>query len=142
MNNKNIIIVASLFFILASATFVLAQSKNQLINFEAKNEIAISTVHYVGLHADHAEPKEILVKVGDLVQFDSKDGKTHNIASGKGNDYGKAHEHMGVVGIESGEFGADEGYRVQFKEVGSFFFHDHLSPNITVSVIVYDSTKK
>ena len=99
-------------------------------------------IHYIGLTKGKAEPADVLIKVGDYVEFDSKDGKPHDIASGKGNDYGEKHDHTHGDGVESGAFAADEGYKVQFKQIGMFFFHDHLNPNIAISVAVYDPNKK
>ena len=86
----------------------------------------------VALEKDKAVPDTLAVKVGDFVQFNSADGKTHDLSLGKG---GEHHEHKGQ--FESGEFGGDEAWRVQFNDEGSFQLHDHLNPKINVLVIVY-----
>lgn len=90
----------------------------------------------VALYQDKASPDTISVPVGTYVQFNSADGKAHNLSVGKG---GEEHQHSGK--FYSGEFQADEGWRVQFKEDGTFYFHDHLNPNINVLVVVYTPGK-
>jgi plastocyanin len=100
-------------------------------------------IHYVALHASSSDPADLLIKVGEFVEFDSKDGKTHNISSGAGNADGEKHDHaVGADELESGDFAADEGYLAQFKKVGTYYFHDHLNPNIHISVGVYDPNVK
>ncbi len=92
----------------------------------------------VDLLPDRAEPNTVLIPVGGVVQFNSKDGKTHNIAEGQGDDYDRNHGHTDPgTGVESGAFGADEGYKVTFKQAGTYFFHDHLNPALAISVIAY-----
>ncbi len=90
----------------------------------------------VSLLTDRAEPNTILIPVGGEVQFNSKDGRQHSLAQGEGDEYGHAHGHD-QAGLESGLFGAEEGYKVTFKKTGAFFFHDHLNPKVGVSVVVY-----
>lgn len=82
---------------------------------------------------DKAEPDTLTVKVGEYVQFNSNDGKKHSLSLGKG---GEVHEHNGP--FSSGEFKADEAWRVQFKEPGTYYFHDHFDPAINILLVVYD----
>ena len=98
-------------------------------------------IHYVALSASGADPANLLIKTGEYVEFDSKDGKTHDIASGIGNGDGEKHDHQQGE-VESGDFGPDEGYLVLFKTVGTFYFHDHLYPNINESIGAYDPALK
>lgn len=91
----------------------------------------------VALAENGASPNAIAVATGSYVQFNSADGKSHNLSIGKGGD---EHEHMGK--FYSREFQADEGWRVQFNEEGSFTFHDHLNPQINVVVVVYTPGKE
>ncbi len=104
------------------------------------------TSHIVKLQSDRAEPSAIAITRGDYVQFNSADGRTHNIGQGRGDDQVHVaagldeHDHAGD-GKESGDFGPDEGYRVQFNQVGTYDFHDHLNPTISVTVIVYEAKK-
>ena len=90
----------------------------------------------VDLYQDKASPDTVAVTVGSYVQFNSKDGKTHDLSLGAG---GSEHVHTGK--FQSGDFGANEGWRVQFNEEGSFVFHDHLNPKISVLVVVYTAGK-
>ena len=90
----------------------------------------------VALREDKADPDTLSVKVGTYVQFNSADGKTHGLSLGKG---GEHHEHKGK--FQSGDFGADEAWRVQFNDEGSFILHDHLNPKINVLVVVYTPGK-
>lgn len=90
----------------------------------------------VKLLTEGASPDSVAIEVGQFIQFNSEDGNSHNLSLGKG---GHDHEHSGDY--YSGEFGADEGWRVQFKEEGTYFFHDHLNPNINVLVVVYTPGK-
>lgn len=87
----------------------------------------------VALRADAAVPDTITVKTGEYVQFNSADGRPHSLSLGLG---GKEHNHKGP--FSSGEFQADEAWRVQFKEAGTYTFHDHLNPNINVLVVAYE----
>lgn len=86
----------------------------------------------VSLKEDRAEPDILTVPIGTFVRFNSKDGKSHSLSLGKG---GEEHEHTGR--FTSGEFKADEAWRVQFQEPGTYVFHDHFSPTIVISVVVY-----
>lgn len=108
----------------------------------------VSGIQEVSLVANEAKPSVLFVKVGESVQFNSRDGKDHYIGSGRGEaghdthdaDTEKsAHEH--TEGINSGQFGPDEGYRVRFSKVGTYEFHDHLNPSIRITVVVYQPEK-
>lgn len=90
----------------------------------------------VGLYKNKAIPDTIAVVRGTFVQFNSKDGKTHDLSLGKG---GEHHEHTGT--FQSGDFNANEAWRVQFKDDGSYYFHDHLNPAINILVVVYTPGK-
>lgn len=101
---------------------------------------------------------EMAVKVGESIEFRTADGQTHNLALGNGmevhesaevhdNSEGRhdeegaeatgSHDHIG--GTESGVFGADEAWRVQFKKPGTFVVHDHLRPDSSILIVVYES---
>ncbi len=104
---------------------------------------SIDASHVVNLLSDHADPSVIAVVKGEYVQFNSKDGKTHNIGQGSGDD--EVHQSLGAdqhdhaaEGKESGEFSPSEGYRVQFNQTGTYAFHDHLNPKISITVVVYE----
>lgn len=87
----------------------------------------------VDLTATGANPDTLAVVAGGYVQFNSADGKTHSLSLGKG---GEEHSHSGP--FSSGDFDADEAWKVQFKEPGSYHFHDHYNPELNVLVVVYE----
>ncbi len=91
----------------------------------------------VSLFHDKASPDTIAVTVGSYVQFNSADGKSHSLSLGQG---GEDHAHTGK--FTSGEFKADEAWRVQFNQEGTFTFHDHHNPDLNVIVIVYAADKQ
>ncbi len=125
-----IIIVAVVVCIISFAVaFSVSRSKN---SSQARCEGTC-----VALRENKADPDTISVKVGTYVQFNSADGKTHNLSLGGG---GKEHSHKGK--FSSGDFKGDEAWRVQFKEEGSFLFHDHFNPKINVLVVVYTPGKE
>jgi plastocyanin len=100
------------------------------------------TGHVIELKDNRAIPSSIAITQGDYVQFNSKDGQAHNIGQGSGNDEVHReknldeHNHNYEAKV-SGSFGSDEGYRVIFNQAGTYEFHDHLNPSISVAVIVY-----
>lgn len=97
------------------------------------------------------KPNELAVKKGEYVQFNTNDGKFHNLALGNGSthqshdssreqvdkevSHSETHDHKGS--LQSGEFGENEGWRVRFDQVGTFIIHDHLNPENTILVVVY-----
>lgn len=108
--------------------------------------------HVVSLTKDQEEPIDLLINVGDYVQFNSKDGSQHQIIQGKptadhghdayadavhGEEHGKTNSPL-----DSGIMQADEGYLLQFKNIGKFEFHDNYNHHYAVTVIVYDKDKK
>ena len=108
--------------------------------------------HQVSLTKDQTEPVDLLINVGDYVQFNSKDGSEHQIIQGKptadhGHDeyadavHGEAHGDS-VSPLDSGVIKADEGYLVQFKDIGKLEFHDNFNHDYAITVIVYDKDKK
>ena len=90
----------------------------------------------IDLRKDDSSPTTVTVIKDSYVQFNSADGKTHNLSLGEG---GAEHDHKGI--FRSGNFGADEAWRVQFDDEGTFIFHDHLNPKISILVVVYTPGK-
>lgn len=90
----------------------------------------------VSLEGDKANPSAITVTNGSYVQFNSADGKAHSLSLGAG---GHEHSHQGT--FNSGTFEADEAWRVQFNDDGTYIFHDHFNPKINVVVVVYTPGK-
>jgi plastocyanin len=90
----------------------------------------------VALKVNHADPDAITVPIGGYVQFNSADNKTHSLASGSGdNHHNGSHKHNGTH--VSGDFKADEGWKVQFNKTGTYEFHDHYNPEVYITVVVY-----
>ncbi len=108
--------------------------------------LAGPVVHQVDLETDHATPALLPVKVGESVQFNTKDGLTHNIGPGQGEGSGLHHqpgEHRhSKSGPMSGKFGAGEAWLAKFDSPGTYYFHDHLHPKIAITVVVYKSTPR
>lgn len=102
--------------------------------------VRMSHIQYVSLEKNKATPDVVRLPIGDFIQFNTKDDSTHNISRGQGNGYSLTHTH--TEGIESGEFGKGEGYKVQVKKVGIYDFHDHNHPDIHVTVIGYNPQEK
>lgn len=90
----------------------------------------------VALQQEGASPSAVTVENGSYVQFNSADGKAHSLSLGGG---GEEHNHHGQ--FSSGEFRADEAWRVRFDKDGTYKFHDHFNPKINVVVLVYTPDK-
>lgn len=119
---------------------VLFSQSRASVNAENCQGICVNIEH------DQINPNELAVKVGEFVQFNSKDGRVHNLALGNGTGHhgdsgheddpvNNSHEHLGS--LQSGEFGADEAWRVQFTDPGTFIIHDHNNPELSILVVVY-----
>lgn len=98
----------------------------------------------VALTPEGMEPHELAVKVGEFVQFNSADGKQHNISPGEGSGDSHEHEphnatHKHSGNYTSGDFGADEAWRVQFNQPGTYQLHDHYNPKLNILIVVYES---
>ncbi len=93
----------------------------------------VSDITTVNLTDKGAVPDEVNVIVGKTVQFNSKDGKSHNLG------VEPTHSHGSIPDTEytSGTFGPNEAWKVTFKEAGSFNFTDQLNPGISILVIAY-----
>jgi len=139
---KPIIIVALAALLVAGGGFLLADHWAE--KQAARNAIAVDSssnpIQQVSLSGDKATPDTVTILAGRSVQFNSADGKTHELAQGEGTANGHTHDHEGE--FSSGEFKAGEAWRVQFKKPGTYFFHDHDNPNINILVIVYEHKTK
>lgn len=90
----------------------------------------------VALERDAAKPSVVAVKKGEYVQFNSRDGREHNLVQGQ-LDGGVSGGH-GTSDKQSGIFKANEAWRVQFKEKGTYNFYDQFNPRIVITVITYE----
>lgn len=135
---KNKIFTFFLFVFVALATIVATFYSGNTFGVSSPSEkVTPSNTHIVSLLKDKADPEIVLANVGDYVQFNAKDGKEHNLSQGSGNAVSENHAHN-EIGLESGVFKADEGYKIQFKKVGIYSFHDHNNPDMYIRVIVDD----
>lgn len=130
--------------VIISASVAFGFTYNRQSNAAAAD---VTDAVQVDLLGDRATPNAIFVEKGKYIQFNTKDGKAHNIGQGSGVEsaHGHAdaaeHEHE-VAAAVSGEFSNDEAYKVQMKQTGTFTFHDHLNPKISVVVVVYEKDVK
>lgn len=92
-------------------------------------------VHHIMLLDKVMSPDALSIHTGEYVQFNTHDGKQHEIGLGGGDEYGKEHNHIDPE-FESGEFGVGDAYRVKFSKPGVYDFHDHLHPELFATVIV------
>jgi plastocyanin len=124
--------------ILFATSFVVAMAAGVVTvnHFVTPKAQASTAITHVSLLENAIEPSVVFVKVGQQVEFDAKDGRYHNIGQGEGNENGHIHDHT-VGGVESGIFTKDEAYRASFNEAGTFNFHDHLHPDLVLTVIAY-----
>jgi len=132
----NVLIVMAIFAVSAAVGFFATLNHDAKIEASTTGNIVEGKIYEITLLADRAEPDVIIIKLGEFVQFNSRDGGFHDISYGKENAFRQNHSHGG--GLESGRFGPDEGYKIQFKETGIYHFHDHLNPKIFATIIVYD----
>lgn len=92
----------------------------------------------VGLYSDAAEPSAITVAVGQTVQFNSADGKKHNLAiGGEGTQGHGSHSQATLEEFQSGDFGGDEAWQATFSKTGTYDFRDKYNDRIKATVIVY-----
>lgn len=94
--------------------------------------------YFVKLEKNGATPSKLSVTVGQMVEFDSRDGGYHDIVQVTSAD--PALYHIVPQGYDSGVFAPDEGYQATFLKAGSFILHDHLHPALVINVEVHEST--
>jgi plastocyanin len=129
--------------ILAVVLIVSALSFGTAFAFSpSKHQAVASTITYVDIKDSVVTPNQLTIPIGQTVQFNTKDGLSHQMGLGEGSGNGhqhedgqQAHEHDGSY--TSGEFGAGEAWKVTFKQAGTFTFHDHLHPNINILIVAY-----
>jgi len=137
LEKKNLFIVIGLIALITlGIMFYLKNNKN--VNSTSNIIDTQALIHEVSLINDKAVPNELVIKLGDKVQFNTKDDKKHVISQGKGNDYSEHHNHVEVgTTSDSGIFGKDEAYLLNINKTGTYYFHDDLNPNIFISILVY-----
>ena len=129
------IILVAVFIVFALGAFIASRTS-------AKASAKSDSSHNVALTMSGIQPSAIAITKGDYVEFDTKDGRAHEIGQGKGDDEvhhasgQDVHDHL-IGGKQSGNFGPGEGYKVQFNQTGTYDFHDHLHPELSLTVVVY-----
>lgn len=157
-NKKNIFITVLLLSTIASF-FLFSRAENKggelsrASSDKVQSPVAVDTseptsieapqTHMVRLLKEGMDPRELIVKVGESVQFNSADGRSHNIGQGDGGDpdLGRAHDHPQEA-LESGKFNKDEGYLVTFTRPGVYSFHDHFDSDLFITIIAYEKDAK
>jgi plastocyanin len=94
----------------------------------------------VALKPSGIEPDELAVKVGETVQFNSADGAKHNLVEGSGQENHSPKHHDNNGGFVSGEFAADEAWRMQFQKAGTYRLHDQYNPSQNILIVVYEES--
>lgn len=121
---------------------------------EASDELKLGTKNNpneVDLTRYREEPIDLLINTGEYVQFNSKDGGEHQVIQGKPtvehghdelSDATNGEDHGTVKSpLDSGIIKANEGYLVQFNNIGKYEFHDNYNHHYAITIIVYDKNK-
>lgn len=136
--DNNLFLIVGIGLVAGTLSFMAVKAYTQKSNNQSGMKQCADIC--VALTSDGIKPDSLAVKVGDFVQFNTKDGKTHNISLGAGKDghdsHSSNHEHTGDY--SSGDFGENEAWRVQFKKAGTYRLHDHYNPKLEVLVVVYE----
>lgn len=146
-----------------AASYTLAQKSKTSSPTQAASQLPAGQlaskngkpVYEVQLRKGTKQPVDLLLATGSYVQFNSKDDGEHQIIQGKntntehGNTAPASNDHMTgdsrpeeAKVLDSGVFKGDEGYLLQFKNPGKYEFHDNYDHGYTITVLVYDPSKK
>lgn len=104
------------------------------IGRQSQSQSQSQSLYRIALLPDRAEPNILIVTVGEFVDFASRDNRSHNLIIEKNAHEDGNHDHRQQ---ESGAFGADEAYRVEFNQPGTWKFSDKSNPNVAATVIAY-----
>jgi plastocyanin len=91
----------------------------------------------VSLLGDRAEPSVVTVKVGQSVQINARDGRSHQLAQA-GSGAGTGHAHDSATDVKTKVFAKDEAYRVSFTKAGSYDFYDVENPSTVITIVAYE----
>ncbi len=163
----SLILIAGLSF---AASFALSNRRTgqTVLTDQYQQQIDVTGAVIVNLTPQGALPDSVNVKVGQTVEFRAADGKSHALSLGEGSSKRGAsartvrlahngednnsdktdaqstentHQHD-EVDFSSGEFKANESWRVTIKEAGTYFFHDHLNPDLNILVVAYQPAER
>lgn len=91
---------------------------------------AVVSKNVVTITAAGFSPKEIKIKVGDTVIWVNEDNAMHNVSS-------VVHPtHQVYPPLNIGNIAQGEMKSLSFPAAGNFKYHDHLTPNLTGTVVV------
>ena len=133
---------------IVAITFIIGFAA--IVAVRAGNHRTLGAADFVIVLKDgKATPSAITAKVGQSVEFATKDFQQHDIGQGSGDEDistgaavpGHTHNHV-AGGIESGVFGRGQSYRLVLSKAGTYAFHDHLHPSIDITIIAYQPTGK
>ncbi len=132
-----------IFTLFCFAVFVLSTlltglvywNTNQHEQFVLESDGTKVLIHHIMITAEHMAPDALSIHVGEYVQFNTSDGRTHEVGLGKGDEYSEDHDHVDPE-FESSEFGSGDAYRVKFSKPGVYDFHDHDHPELFATIIV------
>ena len=158
LNKKQLSIYAVCFITVAGVafglTYKITAKKDKPAAITVTEQGTKENPFQVALKKDNKDPVDLLIKTGDYVQFNSKDGGEHQIIQGKpttehGNTSPANNEHIESdsrpeqsKALDSGIIKPDEGYLLQFNKTGKYEFHDNYSHEYTITIIAYDPNKK
>lgn len=114
-----------------------------------------NATHMVMLEKDGAKPDIVTINIGDTVQFNSRDGRSHQIVEEPGKEHASNNYPLATLGewlipkasahgeerhksggLKSAVFGPDEAFQIRFDERGIKTFGDHLNSGFSIVVVV------
>lgn len=131
---RNIFTIGIVMFTVAvgfSGFYAYALSKEK-----SPEAVVCNTDACISLYKDYAEPNIVTIEAGSFVQFNSVGDSKHNLfLSHSGAQHDDDSEYL------SGDFGAGEAWKVQFKKDGAYSFQDKYNEKIYINVVVYTKGK-
>lgn len=92
------------------------------------------------VYAEGMRPDTIVLEELGKMYIYNQDTQAHEFSMGKGNDYGKDHDHqIAPEYFKTEAIAPGEVYELSFATSGLYFLHDHNNPDIVLTVIVYPS---
>lgn len=138
-HKKFVVFCFSVFVVSTLLTILVYFNSAEREQFVREADGTTFAIHHIMITTDHLVPDALSIHVGEYVQFNTTDDRTHEIGLGEGKEYDEDHDHIEPE-FESPEFGANDAYRVKFSQPGVYDFHDHLHPELFITVIVSPAT--
>lgn len=141
LNNKWPITLAAGFILIAGIalglTYSLSASPDVTSVALTSPQGSKENPHEIVLTNERKEPIDMVISSGDYIQFNSKDGKDHQILQGAATE-----DHAPSPSpLDSGIIKDGKSYLLQFNKTGKYEFHDNYNHNYTITVLVYDPGK-